>query len=38
MVEPTLNVPDNDKNERKNPFLKKGNVWQSKKICFYKIL
>jgi len=38
MVEPTLNVPDNDKNERKNPFFKKGNVWQSKKIRFYKIL
>ncbi len=37
MVEPTLCVFDNDKNERKNPFRKKGNVWQSRRICSYKI-
>ncbi len=35
--EPALCVPDNDKNERKNPFRKKGNVWQSRRICSYKI-
>jgi hypothetical protein len=37
MVELALCVNDNDKNERKNPFRKKGNVWQSRRIHFYKI-
>jgi hypothetical protein len=30
-------IPDNDKNERKNPFRKKGNVWQSRRTRSYKI-
>jgi hypothetical protein len=34
---PALCIPDNDKNERKNPFRKKGNVWQSRRIHSYKI-
>jgi hypothetical protein len=37
MVEPTLCIHDNDKNEKKKPFRKKGNVWQSRTIHSYKI-
>jgi hypothetical protein len=37
VAEPALCVLDNDKNEKKNPFRKKGNVWQSRRICLYKI-
>jgi len=32
VVEPALFIPDNDKNERKNPFRKEGNVWQSRRV------
>jgi hypothetical protein len=37
VAELALCIPNNDKNERKNPFRKKGNVWQSRRMCSYKI-